>query len=67
METDSNYLNWEGPYLSVLPLDPWDHNYFFDTDYTIDGQPQAVVGSYGPNGEGLNDYDDDDIIIQLTK
>lgn len=68
--TDSNFPNWSGPYLgagSISP-DPWGNNYFFDTDYDLDGDPAApnqwavVIGSFGPNGLGPNLYDDDDII-----
>lgn len=61
-QTDGNFTEWQGPYMSQVPLDPWGHNYFFDTDYTINGQTAVVVGSYGPNGVGANLYDTDDII-----
>lgn len=64
--TDGNYGGgWDGPYLDEIPTDPWGTEYFFDTDYDIDpGEGQdwaAVIGSYGPNGVGNNQYDDDDI------
>lgn len=59
------YVGWRGPYMAVIPLDPWGSEYFFDNDYTISGNPAVAVGSYGPNGEGLNDYDGDDVIRQL--
>jgi len=62
VQTDGNYRNWAGPYIGLIPLDPWGNNYFFDTDYTVDGNLRVVVGSYGPNGVGLNLYDSDDII-----
>lgn len=62
------YLNWSGPYLSDI-IDPWGNEYFFDTDYDynqhkgLPGQKWvAVIGSYGPNGQGLNQYDSDDVI-----
>ena len=50
------------PYFPNMPTDPWGNGYFFDTDYDIDGGTSVVVGSYGPNGQGLNDYDDDDVV-----
>jgi len=58
----NDYPNWKGPYLSHLPKDPWGNEYFFDTDYYVDSRCVAVVGSYGPNGVGLNQYDSDDLI-----
>jgi type II secretory pathway pseudopilin PulG len=59
------YNNWGGPYLETTPTDPWGNEYFIDTDYDIDdpnGEWKAVIGSYGPNGQGNNSYDSDDII-----
>ncbi|PIR57804.1 MAG: hypothetical protein COU71_02155 [Parcubacteria group bacterium CG10_big_fil_rev_8_21_14_0_10_38_31] len=65
MQTDGNYPNWSGPYIHTISLDPWGNEYFFDTDYDIEpggGTTNAVViGSYGPNGQGNNLYDADDI------
>ncbi len=75
--TDGSYVNWGGPYMRSIGLDPWGNEYFFDTDYqvTAAGQPcpaapcemAAVVGSYGPDGVGNNQYTSDDIIKILTK
>lgn len=60
--TDGSILGWSGPYMPEIPLDPWGHEYFFDTDYSIDsnGDPcqctnigcinAVVIGSYGPDG-----------------
>jgi len=70
--------NWSGPYMNEMALDPWSHQYFFDTDYrvTADNLPcngggscvnAAVVGSYGPDGIGNNLYNKDDIIKILIK
>lgn len=80
LENDSAtpYSNWDGPYMNDIPLDPWENEYFFDTDYevTVDGEPCAggagcsdavVVGSYGPDSEGLNEYNADDIIYVITR
>lgn len=66
IDTDGAYLNWKGPYMGVIPKDPWGNNYFFDTDYDIGGGVMRVVlGSYGPNGVGNNLYDADDIRLIL--
>jgi prepilin-type N-terminal cleavage/methylation domain-containing protein len=66
-QTDGLFPDWNGPYVQILPLDPWGNNYFIDTDYETDQGTKAVVGSYGPNGQGLNDYDDDDIIYIINR
>jgi general secretion pathway protein G len=69
--SDGLYSNWNGPYMVAIPLDPWGHPYFMDTDYDIDPGPgvknAAVIGSYGPNGVGLNLYDSDDIYLILAE
>jgi general secretion pathway protein G len=62
VDTDGNFPGWSGPYLPSMPKDPWGNNYFLDTDYQINTVNQIVLGSFGPNGEGPNDYDDDDVI-----
>ncbi|GMR05167.1 MAG: hypothetical protein BMS9Abin23_1111 [Thermodesulfobacteriota bacterium] len=66
--------DWEGPYLPVFHLDssgqfldPWGTPYFMDYDYQIDGEWYAVVGSYGPNKQGLNMYDSDDIVVVVGR
>ncbi len=58
------YPNWAGPYMKdYMVNDPWDREYFFDTDYlvNVDNEPccggvcaqeVAVIGSYGPDGLG---------------
>ena len=63
--TDGSYLGWNGPYIQSVPLDPWGKNYFFDTDYNINGTNYPVVGSFGPNKVGPNVYDADDVILLL--
>jgi len=66
--------NWNGPYFnSKNMLDSWGVSYYFDPDYTpyqgcgsIPDEPQtSVVVSFGPNGQGLNDYDCDDIFMEV--
>jgi prepilin-type N-terminal cleavage/methylation domain-containing protein len=64
LATNGNFTNWAGPYLNSTILDPWGHEYFFDTDYSLDinSEPCAcggggctdavVLGSYGPDGAG---------------
>jgi len=61
----SSIPGWSGPYMNDIPLDSWGHEYFFDTDYSIDsnGNPckctgvgcvnAVVIGSYGPDGLGV--------------
>lgn len=68
----SPYTGWEGPYLPQNILDPWGNPYFFDTDYDLNGGvgPEdygVAIGSYGPNGVGLNLYDSDDVIKILIE
>lgn len=67
----NHYPNWKGPYMENIPKDPWDNEYFLDTDYDIDpgaGEKWAIiVGSYGPNGQGLNLYDGDDVIYVVKE
>lgn len=60
--TDGGYPGWNGPYIASVPQDPWGNNYFFDNDYKINEQWFAAIGSFGPNGVGPNNYDDDNII-----
>jgi prepilin-type N-terminal cleavage/methylation domain-containing protein len=59
------FTRWNGPYIDVVPEDPRDSDYFFDPDYRIDGQDYAVVGSFGPNKDGPNVYDVDNIYILM--
>jgi prepilin-type N-terminal cleavage/methylation domain-containing protein len=71
------YTNWNGPYMGLIPLDPWGNEYFFDTDYDVDPTGardwKVVIGSYGPNGLEINGYDEtpntslDDIITILVE
>lgn len=75
--TDGNYSSWAGPYRDTMPLDPWGRQYFFDSDYQVlNSEPCAgrggcstavVIGSYGPNGTGNNQYNSDDIIRIIVK
>ncbi|MFH1866639.1 MAG: type II secretion system protein GspG [Patescibacteria group bacterium] len=27
-QTDGSYTNWNGPYMAIIPLDPWGNEYF---------------------------------------
>ncbi len=63
LATNGNFPDWAGPYLDEIPEDPWGNDYFFDPDYRIDGVKHMVIGSSGPNGSGLNVYDEDNIVI----
>jgi len=60
------YDGWNGPYMTNIPLDPWGHQYFFDTDYTHTTYGNSVmIGSYGPDGVGYNQYDTNDITKKI--
>ncbi len=56
---------WDGPYLNdVLPLDPWDNEYFYEfspgesaESPSARGQDFPIIWSAGPDGE--SDTDDD--------
>jgi prepilin-type N-terminal cleavage/methylation domain-containing protein len=63
--TDGNFPNWNGPYMRVMPRDPWGSNYFLDTDYSVGGTNKAAVGSFGPNKVGQNVYDSDNVLLYL--
>jgi len=70
-DNDNAFFNWDGPYMDEVALDPWGNPYFFDTDYNLDAGAggtrwAVVIGSFGPNGEGQNLYDDDDVIHIIT-
>jgi len=69
VSNDGRFTNWAGPYMKVVPHDPWGHDYFLDNDYTIGGTGATVVvvGSFGPNGVGPNLYDSDDIYSVLLR
>jgi hypothetical protein len=69
--TDGNFVGWNGPYVGNVPLDPWGSNYLFDTDYTChtnvpgcevlaDGTVVRAIVSFGPNGVGINQYNEPD-------
>jgi general secretion pathway protein G len=64
--TDGNFPKWAGPYIPLVSPDPWGNNYFFDQDYRIGGTDFAVLGSFGPNGTGPNQYDSDDVYIVIS-
>ena len=65
-DTVTPYIGWHGVYIKKIPIDSWNHEYFFDTHYMvdIDNNPcngagicssAVVVGSYGPDGKGKPD------------
>lgn len=65
LQSDGRFPHWNGPYVKHVPLDPWGNKYFFDNDYLVSGASRAVVGSFGPNGAGRNQYDSDDIYVTV--
>jgi len=67
-DTTTPYKDWNGPYIKLIPVDPWGSEYFMDTDYNHSQYGDiAVVGSYGPNGVGNDQYDSDDLILILKR
>jgi len=64
--TDGQFPNWQGPYTRSMPRDPWGSKYFFDSDYSNGGKDKVAVGSFGPNKQGQNVYDSDNIVLYLT-
>jgi prepilin-type N-terminal cleavage/methylation domain-containing protein len=56
---------WAGPYMGTMPKDPWGNYYWFDADWrnNEDGWDYVAIGSNGPDGVGINDYDDPDNIV----
>ena len=61
------YPNWNGPYIPSIPLDPWGHKYFLDTDYQINGTDFIVLGSFGTGSVCNNCYNDTDIRLIIPK
>lgn len=70
--TINDIASWNGPYINNL-VDPWSTAYYFDPDYnpyqncgtkTAQGTTVAIV-SFGPNTDGPNDYDCDDLFFPL--
>ena len=68
----SDLEKWNGPYAQVVD-DPWGNPYWFDPDFRgydncaskTSFPEDAAVLSFGPNGQGLNVYDCDDIFKLL--
>ena len=58
---------YAGPYIGKMPKGPWGNYYWFDADWhnNEDGWDYVAIGSNGPNGVGLNDYDDPDNIVLI--
>ena len=67
VQADGRFSNWNGPYVRELPLDPWGSSYFFDPDYRVEGVMRVAVGSFGPNRQGRNLYDADDLYVLLDE
>lgn len=74
--TDGSFANWKGPYVPVVPLDPWETNYYFDGNYRCrpavkgceneaDGTWARVLVSFGPNK--TEEYGGDDIVHIICK
>jgi general secretion pathway protein G len=63
--SDERFSKWRGPYMKRVGKDPWGSDYFFDPDYRTRKGTKAVVGSFGPNKRGRNEYDPDDVCVTL--
>lgn len=70
---NGNFPGWDGPYLASIFLDKsgnftdaWGTPYFMDCDYLIGGVNYVVVGSFGPNGVGMNNYDADNLYVIVS-
>ncbi|GIW69230.1 MAG: hypothetical protein KatS3mg100_724 [Candidatus Parcubacteria bacterium] len=71
--TDGSFPNWNGPYLSRPPVDPWSNPYRFDPDYRCTDQCEGVapdtwvraIHSLGPNGVAEYGPGSDDIVLVL--
>lgn len=70
---NGGFPGWDGPYLTKEFLDssgnftdPWGQPYFLDCDYRIDGVDYVVVGSFGPNKVGMNNYDSDNLYVVVS-
>lgn len=73
--------NWSGPYIKSITQDAWGSQYFFDTSYqinTVTNEPcpgpltpscqnAVVIGSYGPDKVGNNQFTSDDVIKVIFK
>lgn len=72
--SDGAFSNWAGPYMTNIPLDPWDRQYRFDPYYTCNGQPgcEGIPGgtvlralhSFGKDGV---QYNADDVATVLCR
>ena len=72
--TDGGFPGWSGPYMNVVPKDPWGTYYYFDPDYRCrtfvkgcEGVPDntwlQVAVSFGPNKS--ENYDDGDNVVVI--
>ncbi|PCI27494.1 hypothetical protein COB55_05690 [Candidatus Wolfebacteria bacterium] len=70
--TDGSFPNWNGPYMTNVPLDPWGKNYWFDPDYTCGAttigcqgltKTVRVIQSHGPNKAWEYGNSDDIVLI----
>ena len=70
----TDVARWNGPYMTQA-TDPWGTVYYFDPDFTpllnCAGQTALSTGvyvaSFGPNKVGPNQYDCDDIWLQIAE
>ena len=75
--TDGGFPNWNGPYVTSVPKDPWGTYYYFDPDYRCtdqkgcEGIPSGTwvraILSFGPNKTENYGPGSDDIVSVLCK
>ena len=66
----NRYEYWSGPYIQIIPSDPWGNEYFFDTDYPTTSGDVAAIGSYGYDRQADLDNDisvNSDNIVMIIK
>ena len=74
--TDGGFPSWNGPYMTVVPTDPWGTNYYFDGDYKCTDQKGCegisntwvrAILSFGPNKAENYGPGSDDIVIAMCR
>ena len=67
-DTGTPYTNWNGPYITSVPKDPWGMDYYMDLDYDSNGdsiRDAVAIASFGPDKCCPSSYDDNNVVIIL--
>lgn len=64
---NGDFPNWRGPYMDIIPLDPWGEPYFFEAEYRPGGisRRRTVIGSRGGVRDRLHRHHEKYIIHSL--